>query len=195
MNGQDVGIQFSGSNAVVIIVRREPELFESLVVACQCRVYRAGRVPAAAASARTSELLVFDHPKLFTIIEAQFLFRLDVFVSVESDAREGKILMVEEHLHGCQVGRTQMVDEPGNVAIVTSVNAEGVTVPVVKVKEVRVVLPLVSLKVSDNLTNILTHVRSFEYPFERPHSPAFTRGTEKLEMSSDTVLHNTVVAR
>ena len=55
--------------------------------------------------------------------------------------------MAGKDLHRDKVWGARMVDEASDIAKLVCVNAESVPVPVLKVKEVRVVLPLFCLRI------------------------------------------------
>ena len=58
---------------------------------------------------------------------------------------EPEVLVAGKDLHRDKVWGARMVDEASDIAKLVCVNAESVPVPVLKVKEVRVVLPLLRL--------------------------------------------------
>jgi hypothetical protein len=84
----------------------------------------------------------------------EFLIGGNVSVCEQCNAWKFEILVVNKYFHRHQVRRAHVVDESGNVAILSCVNAISFSVPVVQVEEIGVVFSAVGLTVCDHLSNI-----------------------------------------
>lgn len=84
----------------------------------------------------------------------EFLIGGNVSVCKQCNAWKFEILMVNKYFHRHQVWRAHVVDESGNIAVLSCVNAIRFSVPVVQVEEIRVVFPAVGLTVCDHLSNV-----------------------------------------
>jgi hypothetical protein len=91
----------------------------------------------------------------------EFLIGGNVSICKQCNAWKFEILVVNKYFHRHQVRRAHVVDESGNIAILSCVNAIGFSVPVVQVEEVGVILPAVGLTVCDNLANVPIKIQIF----------------------------------
>lgn len=113
-----------------------------------------GGVAALGGAALAAEVLALDFPVVISVIEPDLVPCFDGPGGEEGDAREAKVLVHSEHLHGQNVGLAQMVQEAPDVPEKPGINAMGLPNLVSQREEEGVVLSFVCLCVSYDLTHV-----------------------------------------
>lgn len=84
----------------------------------------------------TGEELVLDDPELFAVVEAEIFALFYISAGEERDVGKPEILVLRKHLHGNDIWPAGVIDESGNVCVPVGVDAKGLPISVVQVKEV-----------------------------------------------------------
>lgn len=98
------------------------------------------RVPTISRTALTVEVLPFNLPVLISIIKPQLISSPYGFAGEQRDTWEAQVLVFGEHSHRKQIGLTQVVHKPTDIAIELGIDAVDLANLIVQVEHVRVVV-------------------------------------------------------